>query len=375
MQAQSENFPPRHASDWLTTPLRGAVVELSWRGGGENYEPEAGYVPPAETFEQLRDLGANVVVIYVQQTWTLEAPYEPIPEEIALLEETLDNIGDTLPIIIGIRNGPGRNAMMPNFESELDEALIEDNIYNNQDVRDAYVEMLIDTISRFADNENIIAWEPMIEPTPHLFFGMEFLRDPQETRPSPPMPQAMTWWNDFAGQMITEMRQIIPETTIVIEPIFVGSVDGFLGWSAFTDDNIVYSLHHYDPFEYTHQFSEPYIAYPYYSDIEYANVNADWIESYLAPVDTFQQTYNVPIFVGEWGLIRWVPNAEQFLTDELASFDRRGWSHALYAWVDGVWDGSGFELQLGADRENYDEPDYENPILAPVLDSWAKNGN
>ncbi|MGB1289229.1 MAG: glycoside hydrolase family 5 protein [Aggregatilineales bacterium] len=370
-QAQSDTFPPRHASEWMTTPLRGAVVELSWRGGGEEYEPGAGFVPSPELFEEMRDLGANVVVVYVQQTWTLEAPYEPIPEEIALLEETLNNIGDTLPIVVGIRNGPGRNAMMPNFEDDL----LNNNIYESEDVRQAYLAMLRDTVNRFADNPNIIAWEPMIEPTPHFFFGTEFLYVDESEKQFPPMPQALNWWNNFAGQMITAIRDVLPEMTIMIEPIFVGSVDGFNGWSAFADDNIVYSLHHYDPFEYTHQFSEPYIEYPYYSDIEVAQVDAAWVDSYLAPVDAFQQAYNVPIFVGEWGLIRWVPGAEQFLRDNLNSFERRGWSHALYAWYDGVWDGSGFELQFGAERENIEEVDYDNPLLVPVLESWALNGN
>ncbi|GAB5493772.1 MAG: hypothetical protein Phog2KO_39870 [Phototrophicaceae bacterium] len=374
LQAQSDPYMPRHADEWMDNPLRGAVVELSWLGGGEDYEPSAGYVPSTEDFEQLRDLGANVVVIYVQQTWTMEAPYEAIPEEIALLEQTLDNLGDILPAVIGIRNGPGRNEMMPNY----DEVLLETNIYNSEEARDAYIEMLSDTVSRFDDYDSIIAWEPMVEPTPQDYFGTEFLYEDGDV--IPPMPEGMAWWNDIAERSIEAIRDVDPDVTIVLEPIAFGGVPGFIGWEAFDDDNIVYSLHQYDPFEYTHQFqrdleADPFIVYPYYSDIEYAEVNADWFEDYFEPVFTFQDSYNVPIFVGEWGIIRWVPNGEQFLSDQLAVFEDRGWSNAFYAWYDGVWDGSGFELQLGTDRQNYDEPDYENPVFAPVISNWSLNQN
>lgn len=369
LQAQSESNIPRHADDWMENPLRGAVVELSWLGGGEEYQPEQGYVPPPISFRQMRNLGANVVVIYVQQTWTLEPPYEPIPDEIALLEEALDNIGDTLPVVVGIRNGPGRNEMMPDHD---DETLLEDNLYNSEEARDAYIEMLSDTVSRFQDYDSIIAWEPMIEPTPQFYFGDEFLYEDESV--IPPMPEGMAWWNDLANRSIEAIRDVDPDVTIMLEPIAYGGVPGFIGWEAFDDDNIVYSLHQYDPFEYTHQFREPYeIIYPYWSEIEWAQINADWFDYYFEPVDTFQESYDVPIFVGEWGLIRWVPGGELFLQDQLNAFEARGWSNAFYAWYDGVWDGSGFELQLGTDRSNYLEPDYDNPIFAPVRNNWALN--
>ena len=372
LQAQSETYMPRHADEWMERPLRGAVVELSWLGGGEDYEPIAGYIPSTEDFEQLRDLGANIVVLYVQQTWTMEAPYEAIPEEIELLEQTLDNIGDILPVVVGIRNGPGRNEMMPNY----DEVLLETNIYNSEAARDAYIAMLSDTVSRFEDYESIIAWEPMVEPTPQDYFGDEFLYEDDSV--IPPMPEGMAWWNDIAERSIEAIRDVDPDVTIVLEPIAFGGVPGFIGWEAFDDDNIVYSLHQYDPFEYTHQFQRdldvnPFIEYPYYSDIEFAEVNAEWIVNYFEPVYTFQDTYDVPIFVGEWGIIRWVPNGEQFLRDQLIVFEERAWSNAFYAWYDGVWDGSGFELQLGVERQNFSEPDYNNPIFAPVLENWQLN--
>lgn len=373
LQAQSENFMPRHADEWLDNPLRGAVVELSWLGGGDEYEPVAGYVPSSADFQQLRDLGANVVVIYVQQTWTMQAPYRPIPEEIALLEQTLDNVSDILPVVVGIRNGPGRNEMMPNH----DDTLFDTNIYNSEPARLAYLKMLRDTVSRFADYDNIIAWEPMVEPTPQFYFGDEFLYEDESV--IPPMPQGLSWWNDLAERSIEAIRTVDPDVTIVLEPIAYGGVPGFIGWQPFADDNIVYSLHQYDPFEYTHQFQstveDPYIEYPYFSDIEVAQIDADWFNDYFEPVITFQETYDVPIFVGEWGIIRWIPNGEQFLDDQLAEFEQHGWSNAFYAWYDGVWDGSGFELQLGSERENRFEPDYANPVFAPILENWALNQN
>jgi hypothetical protein len=362
----SGTYPQFHARDLLTTPLRGAVIEPSWVGSDEVPYDEQ-YFPTYESFQTMRDLGANVVVIYAQFTWSLEPPYGPDEAEIDLLAQVLDTAAqvDDLPVIVGIRNGPGRNEMMPDYE-EGDELT---GIYDDPAAQDAYVAMMQDVVRRFKDRQEIIAWEPMIEPTPHTYFGYE---SAWVEGVSPPMPEAMAWWDDLAPRLIAAIREEDPIRPIVIEPVLWGGAEGFIGWQPYDDDNIIYSLHTYEPYELTHQVRGPFIGYPYESKIEEAWIDRDWLEGYLEPVDTFQATYDVPILVGEWGGMRWVPNISDYIADEVSLFEARGWSWTWYAWADEVWDLSGFEGMLGTERRN-DVPDYDNPVFAPVREAWQAN--
>ena len=339
---------------------------MSW--AETDYAPSDGqYFPTSESFQALRDLGANVVVIYSQFVWTLEPPYGPDETEYALLTQALDTAAqvDDLPIIVSIRNGPGRNEMMPDYE-DGDELTA---IYEDAAAQEAYVAMMRDVVERFGDRSEIIAWEPMIEPTPHTYFGEEFA---WEKGVSPWFPEGVAWWNDLAERVIAEIRVVDPERPIIIEPVWWGGAEGFIGWEPFADDNIIYSLHTYEPYELTHQVNWPFVGYPYQSRIEGVLVDREWLDAQLEPVDNFQATYDVPIVVGEWGGMRWVPGMPDYIADQVSLFEERGWSWTYYAWADEVWDLSGFEGALGPGRHN-DVPDYGNPVFAPVAEAWQAN--
>lgn len=355
-----------HARELLKTQMRGAVVEMSWTKT-EDPPWDGRYFPTSQSFQKLRDLGANVVILNVQYTWTLDPPYRPVEAEFDLLEQALNTVAQVkgLRVIVGIRNGPGRNEMMPDYEDghELEA------IYVREDAQAAYVRMMADVVSRFNKRPEIVAWEPMIEPTPHTYFGDE---SAWKEGASPYWPKGMDWWNRLASRLIRAIRKVDPNRPIVIEPVFWGGAEGFIGWKPFNDDNIIYSLHHYEPHEYTHQTGRNMVGYPYNSHMEEARIDRKWLESYLKPVDAFQKAYDVPILVGEWGLMRWVPNAREYITDQIALFEARGWSWVVYSWADEVWDYSGFELILGPNEANV-TPDYNNAVFEPIRKAWQKN--
>ncbi len=351
----SDTAVPHTAADWQANPVRGAVVEIGYGGPDEYNDPP---YPSVESLQQLRDLGVQIIALEFQYAWTIEPPYAADEDQLALAAAALDNVAAAgLYAVVGVRNGPGRNAMMPAIE---DEDVIT-TLYEDEIAQTAYQAMLRDVAGRFQDRPEIIAWEPIIEPALDWFLtGEEDM----------PFPQATALWNQLAPRLIAAIRDVDRERPILIEPVNWGGSGGFARLDRFDDDNIIYSLHTYEPFEFTHQEIPPYAAYPGDFDGEY--FDRETLAEILEPVDAFQARYGVPIVVGEWGGIRWLPGMDQYISDQLTLFEARGWSWLWYAWDDEEWEELGFELHMGPDRAapGYDP---ETAAFAPLVAAWQAN--
>lgn len=344
----------KSAAYWLANPVRGAVIEIGYGGPDEYNDPP---YPSVDNLKQLRALGVQVIALEFQYAWTLEPPYHADETQIALVTAALNNIAEAgLTAIVAVRNGPGRNAMMPGI---ADEDVIT-TLYQDDVARAAYQDMLRDLIGRLQDRPEIIAWEPIVEPALDWFLTGE---------EEPPYPEAAALWNDLAPQLIAAIRDVDMESPILIEPVNWGGPDGFVFLDRFYDDNLIYSLHIYEPFSYTHQETPPYRAYPGSFDGE--QFDKEFLAELLEPVIDFQEQYDVPIVVGEWGGIRWLPGIRQYVADQLSLFEALGWSWFWYAWDDEEWDELGFELHMGPERA---EPSYDPaaPAFELLVAAWQQ---
>ncbi|HHH39041.1 MAG TPA: hypothetical protein ENK50_05640, partial [Sedimenticola sp.] len=347
--------PPRSAADWAARPVRGAVIEIGYGGPDEYRDPP---YPTVESLRRLRALGVRVVALEFQFTWRILPPYRPDRARIELLRNALDNLAEAgLYAVLAVRNGPGRNAMMPDVR---DKDVIT-TFYEDRSARQAYRAMLQDLVRRFRDRPEIIAWEPMVEPAPDFYLTHES---------EPPYHRATALWKTLAPELIDAIRALDPERPILMEPVNWGGPGAFAAFEPFDDPNIVYSLHSYEPYAYTHQLEPPYRAYP--GEFEGEVFDRAALDKLLSPVDDFQARYRVPVVVGEWGGIRWLPGMARYVADQISLFEARGWSWLWYAWDDEEWDERGFELHRGPVRETtgYDP---QAPAFAPLLNAWAKN--
>ena len=343
--------PPKTAGEWKNHPVRGAVIEIGF-GGHEEYEYPP--IPSRNSLRLLRELGVHVVVLEFQFAWTIKPPYRSVEAQYALVTRALDNIRDAgLYAVLSVRNGPGTNAMIPGIE---DPDVIT-TLYTNTTAQQAYRNMLKEVVTRFKGREEIIAWEPLVEPClDHFLFHEES-----------PFPKASAIWNPLAASFIQTIRTVDPNRPIIIEPVNWGGMDGFRKLAKFNDNNVIYSLHTYEPYAYTFQ-DPPYKSYPGNFSGEY--VNKSTLDSWLAPVDNFQNNHDVPILAGEWGGTRWLPGMNRYITDQVSLFDKRDWSWTIYAWYDCAWDEKGLILYLGSKRY---QPVYNpfNPLFLPIVNSWA----
>lgn len=60
-------------------------------------------------------------------------------------------------------------------------------------------------------------------------------------------------WMGMAGRLVRELRQVLPDHTIVLGPSGPQRHEMLSGMEPLADRNIVYAVHYYDPFPFTHQ--------------------------------------------------------------------------------------------------------------------------
>ena len=156
-------------------------------------------------------------------------------------------------------------------------------------------------------------------------------------------------WDALALRLIDTVRAVDPSRTLVLEPSPGARPMAFRTAIKLPCDNVIYSVHMYEPFEFTHQrVGDPrftgVVDYP--GPVPGQGVwNRERLLAELAPVQQFAQRHGVPIYVGEFGAPRWAPGAarERYLTDLLSIFNAWRWSWTYHAWRE--WHGWDAEMR------------------------------
>jgi len=97
---------------------------------------------------------------------------------------------------------------------------------------------------------------------------------------------------------------------------------------------------------------------------------------YFASIHQFQQTYGVPMAVNEFGVVRWAPNAAEFLRDEIEFFEQQGMNHALWVWEPAwapwyTWGDKAMFYPFGPDPNNMQE--VESDLFHVIRNTWRRN--
>ncbi|MDR2692920.1 MAG: glycoside hydrolase family 5 protein [Chitinispirillales bacterium] len=135
-----------------------------------------------------------------------------------------------------------------------------------------------------------------------------------------PVAPTAAIWNTVKDRLCREIRRHAPKSTVITGPNMWNRPSAFGELTPFDDDNVVYSVHFYEPLLFTHQFA-PWLNEPemkvvrtYPSDYgpESARKNGlalskgIWdrgrLAEELAPVDAFGKKYGVSIICDEFGV-------------------------------------------------------------------------
>lgn len=332
-------------------------------------------------FDQIARLGANYVVLSTSGLYTETPPYQLDAAVQANLDQMLALAAEAdLFVVIAVRTGPGRSDFSfydEDIEEWGDPSLVYDNVWTDQAAQDAWVEMWRYTAERYRDNPVVVGYELMVEP--NAAGRLLDIYEPDEFYPA--HENTLYDWNQLYPRLVAGIRSADATTPILVGP---------MGWSAvrwlpylrvIDDPYMVYTVHQYEPQEqYTHQEPGGTNTYPGQFDIDYDDVpdtfDRAWLAGYLSIISDFQAAHGVPVTVTEYGVERWVPNASDFMRDEMQLFDELGLNHAFWAW-NSIWpphniDNDAFDIMHGPDPDHHQTVD-PNALLDTVRANWSQN--
>jgi hypothetical protein len=177
----------------------------------------------------------------------------------------------------------------------------------------------------------------------------------EAVEPAPPEGKELLNWRELALKTSKEIRKIDPEKAIVIEPAPWGDPKALEWWEPFDPKevpNVVYSVHMYMPHTFTHQGVTEFpagLVYPgKMRDGKYWD--KEQIRHSLRMVLEFVDGYDVAMYIGEFGSIRWAPenSTYRYLKDCIEIFEEEGWDWAYHAFRE--WDG--WSVEHSTDKNN-----------------------
>ena len=371
---------PTSATGLQTPPAAGGDKWNLWVGGvhlrGADLHPCRLFTVDSciqpmtrQDIQDLRDMGANLINASYPGVLHEDAPYELNDTALDYLDNLVawaEEVG--IYVVIHFRTGPGRNegAILLEGEPRFD-------VWRDQAAHDAWVEMWRFTAERYRDSPVVVGYDLMVEPHPNTLVDPDTELEPQAVQAQ--LAGTLMDWNAFAAEITTAIREVDPETPIIVNSIGWASVDWFSVLEPTGDPRTVYSLHAYDPDVYIIQEEgRTTVRYPDTVNDYGERIRFDraWLEAYYGPAREFARQHNVPIYVGEFGAVRWVPDAEAFLRDQTELYEQFGWNYAVYVWRGDEPYFDGFNLEFGPDPENH-AVILVNPLLGMFRDRWAQN--
>ena len=175
-----------------------------------------------------------------------------------------------------------------------------------------------------------------------IFYGYDILNEPREDRYIY-KPGGGVGWNVLARKIALAIREIDPQIPVIVEAAPWGGADALAEFVPLGVPRIIYSFHFYGPSYFTHQgigFRPLGTVYPGTFDGVYWD-RAQLEKAMHYPIE-FQKRYNVPVYVGEFGVTRWAKNGEKWLEDMISVFEKYGWDWTFHAFRE--WDGWDAEM-------------------------------
>ncbi len=351
------------------TRLRGAVVHPCTVASDADAEMTCDQELARRDLDDLKNLGANLIQASYPGLFDQRPPYGVNATAEAYLDSLVAWAAEVdLFVVIAVRTGPGRNeAQITGFGEPLA------TIWTEQAAHDAWVAMWRYMADRYRDNPVVAGYDIMVEPHVNTIADRGGNLSPTEFQRQ--NAGTLADWNAFAAEMTTAIREVDSDTPIIVSSLQWGNAEWFTALEPTGDARTVYTLHAYDPDVYTHQDTpDAAIGYPSVVENEGQNVTLDktWLANSFAPAVAFSQTHDVPIYVGEYGAIRWLPGASAFVTDQVDLFETNGWNYTYYVWRGNEPTFNGFDMELGTDA-NSAAPTAGNPILSAHSARWSEN--
>ena len=303
-----------------------------------------------EDFAKLRDWGVTLVRYQMSRNWDFRdterdlADYDNWLEvKLAHLEERVIPFARKYGIKVAV------DLHMPPGGKSVDMEL---NLFYEPEYADHFVELWRRIARRFKGNGDVI-------------YGYDLLNEPLQTYNA---AAGNDYWS-LQKRAAEAIREIDPDVPIIVESRFAASPRGFSDMVALDMKDVIYELHHYSPFAFTHQgvnTSKPWV--PEKWPDEEKGWNMDFLRKTLEPVLEFQRCHGARIYVGEFSAIAWAEGADRYLADSIALFEEYGWDWTYHAFDEA----KAWNVEMEADKPFEFHPAEDTPRKRALLEGLQK---
>lgn len=305
-------------------------------------------------FDALAKAGANYVQISHAGLFAERPPFGLDQAAEANLDRTLDMVAKAgMFAVIAIRSGPGRNE---DAITGRKKASLYEPIWGDAAAQDAWVGMMKHIAARYKSNPIVVGYDPMVEPNNWDRVGYP---DPQEFYAK--HGNTLGDVNQLHAKVTAAIRQVDTSTPILLEGEAYGSPPWLPYLKVTGDARTVYTVHDYEPFDYTHELKPG--GYPGTYDLngdgQTETVDRAALERHMQVVRDFGASKGVPVAVTEFGVHRTATDAAKYLTDRVAIHEGIG------NWASWTWQPAGFD-----DPFSMHDPSAVHDVL---VNAWQRN--
>ena len=331
----ADTTPARYTADVANAPRRRGVMSPA-RDMTE------------DDFKTLKSWGATLLRYQIVRDWHGVDANRDIVEYDKWMQSRLDHLDKVvlplagkygMKVVIDVHVPPGGR-----------DAASEHNMFYEERYARYFVDMWRRIARRFKGREGI--------------YGYDLINEPCHKRMAAP---GFDCWS-LQRKAAEAVRAEDAETPIIATANEWSGPAAFAAMKPFAVENVIYQVHMYEPFDFTHQRvlgTRPWTA-------GWPNREKGWDRSYLkkvlAPVRAFQKKYGAKIYVGEFSAACWAPDAGKYLKDAISVFEEYGWDWTYHAFRE--WPGWSVELE-GENAENL-RPSKNNPRKRALLDGLRR---
>lgn len=202
-----------------------------------------------------------------------------------------------------------------------------------------------------------------------IIWGFDLVNEPMQSKPT---PEGMPDYLEAQVMAAKAIREIDPERTIIFEANYSSSAEGFVFLEPVDMPRVVYQVHMYHPFLFTHQgVNLPHTPVEYPGEIDGVIYDKEALWRHLAPVREFQLAHNAHIYAGEFSAIRWAPgdSALRYIRDCIEIFEEYGWDWSYHSFRE--W--HGWSVDHGGNKENLEPTSEPTDRKRLLLDWFSRN--
>ncbi len=303
----------------------------------------------------LASWGATLVRFQIARNWSAVDDNQDLAEYAAWVDSRLDNLVDVLgwcaargmKVCVDLHSPPGG-------KRAGDRAM---NMFFEEKYADAFVETWQRIAARFKGHPAL--------------YGYDLVNEPIQRVPAP-----FSYW-ELQRRAAEAIREIDPDTAIIVESNLGCVAESYRYLSPLAMDNVIYQVHLYKPYEYTHQgvWDNPREegGRPLVWPDPARGWTTDHLRRVLEPVRAFQEKHRARIYVGEFSAVSWAPGAENYLRDCIALFAEYGWDwtyHAFREW--GAWSVEHEAIEPGRAGPSNFRPVPDSPRKRALLEGLEK---